>query len=308
MGLFRSTISAIRKGLSKTREALGGGLRGLLLGRSLSEDLIDEIESRLITADVGVRATTEIIEDLRRKFRAGEVKRGEDAIEFLKSSLKARFRTQDRKIATAAKKPTVVLVAGVNGVGKTTSVAKIARSLKEEGRSVLLCAADTFRAGAVRQLEVWSERLDVDIVKGAQGADPASVTFDGVSSAISRGVDVLLVDTAGRLHTDRNLMNQLTKIRSVVGRQIEGAPHEVLLVLDAQQGQNAIAQAEIFRQAIDVTGIFLAKLDGTAKGGIVLAINEKLGIPVKLIGVGERPEDVEPFDPEAFIDAMFAGG
>lgn len=308
MGLFRSTISAIRKGLSKTREALGGGLRGLLLGRSLSEELIDEIEARLITADVGVRATTEIIDDLRRKFRAGEVKRGEDAIEFLKSSLKARFGAQDRTIATAAKKPTVVLVAGVNGVGKTTSVAKIARSLRDEGRSVLLCAADTFRAGAVRQLEVWSERLGVDIVKGAQGADPASVTFDGVSAAISRGVDVLLVDTAGRLHTDRNLMNQLTKIRSVVGRQIEGAPHEVLLVLDAQQGQNAIAQAEIFRQAIDVTGIFLAKLDGTAKGGIVLAINEKLGIPVKLIGVGERPEDVEPFDPDAFIDAMFAGG
>lgn len=308
MGLFRSTISAIRKGLSKTREALGGGLRGLLLGRSLSEELIDEIEARLITADVGVRATTEIIDDLRRKFRAGEVKRGEDAIEFLKTSLKARFGAQDRTIATAAKKPTVVLVAGVNGVGKTTSVAKIARSLRDEGRSVLLCAADTFRAGAVRQLEVWSERLGVDIVKGAQGADPASVTFDGVIAAISRGVDVLLVDTAGRLHTDRNLMNQLTKIRSVVGRQIEGAPHEVLLVLDAQQGQNAIAQAEIFRQAIDVTGIFLAKLDGTAKGGIVLAINEKLGIPVKLIGVGERPEDVEPFDPDAFIDAMFAGG
>ncbi len=308
MGLFRSTVSAIRKGLTRTRHALGSGLRGLLTGRTLSEELIDEIETILITADVGVRTVTEIIDDLRKKFRSGEVKKGEDAIEFLKASLKGRFHDQDRRIARAARKPTVVLVAGVNGVGKTTSVAKIARSLKEEGRSVLLCAADTFRAGAVRQLEVWAERLDVDIVKGAQGADPASVTFDAINAALARDVDVLLVDTAGRLHTDRNLMNQLTKIRNVVARQIEGAPHEVLLVLDAQQGQNAIAQAEVFREAIDVTGIFLSKLDGTAKGGIVLAINERLRVPVKLIGVGERPEDVELFDPDAFVEAMFTGG
>src|SRR5690606_20333820 len=206
MGLFRSTVSAIRKGLTRTRLALGSGLRGLLIGRTLSEELIDEIETRLITADVGVRTASEIIEDLRKKFRSGEVKKGEDAIEFLKASLKARFQVQDRRIASAARKPAVVLVAGVNGVGKTTSVAKIARSLKEEGRSVLLCAADTFRAGAVRQLEVWAQRLDIDIVKGAQGADPAAVTFDAINAALAREVDVLLVDTAGRLHTDRNLM------------------------------------------------------------------------------------------------------
>lgn len=305
MGLFRSTISAIRKGLSKTRDLFGGGLRGLLTGRSLSEELIDEIETRLITADVGVKTTTEIITDLRQTFRSGKVARGEDAIEFLKAALKSRWGAQDRAIVTAATKPTVVLVAGVNGVGKTTSVAKIAKSLKDEGRSVLLCAADTFRAGAVRQLEVWAERLGVAIVRGAHGADPAAVTYDGVEAALARQVDVLLVDTAGRLHTDRNLMNQLTKIRDVVGRKIPGAPHEVLLVLDAQQGQNAINQAEVFQRAIDVTGIFLSKLDGTAKGGIVLSINERLGIPVKLIGVGERPEDVEPFDPDAFVDAMF---
>jgi fused signal recognition particle receptor len=201
--------------------------------------------------------------------------------------------------------PTVILVAGVNGSGKTTSVAKIAKSLRDEGRSVLLAAADTFRAGAVAQLATWAARLGVEIVKGAPGADPASVAFDAAAAARARGCDVLLIDTAGRLQTQEPLMRQLTKIRDVVARKIEGAPHEVLLVLDATTGQNAIRQAEEFKKAIDVTGIFLAKLDGTARGGVVLAIREALGIPVKLVGVGETPDDVEPFDPDAFIEAMF---
>lgn len=306
MGLFRTTVGAIRKGLSRTRDALGGSLRSLLHGRTLNEELIDEIESRLLTADVGVRTTTELIDSLRRAYRAGEVSKGEDVLEFLKRELKARWERHDLSIVRAAQPPTVVLVVGVNGVGKTTSVAKIARSLRDEGRSVLLCAADTFRAGAVQQLSIWAERLGVDIIRGAHGADPASVTFDGCDAAIARGVDVLLVDTAGRLHTDRNLMNQLSKIRSVVSRRIEAAPHEILLVLDAQQGQNAIEQAKIFDNHLDITGIFLAKLDGTAKGGIVLAINDALDIPVKLVGVGETYDDVEPFDADVFIDAMFS--
>jgi fused signal recognition particle receptor len=306
MGLLTSTFNAIRKGMARTREVVGRSLRGLLHGRALSEELIDQVEEKLITADVGVKATTSAIEALRKAFRAGEVARGEDAIELLKRQLKSRWRDVDRALATAAAKPTVILVAGVNGSGKTTSVAKIARSLRDQGRSVLLAAADTFRAGAVAQLEIWSQRLGVDLVKGKAGADPAAVAFDACDAALARGVDVLLIDTAGRLHTQHDLMRQLTKIRDVVSKRIPGAPHEVLLVLDATSGQNAIAQAEMFKRAIDVTGLFLAKLDGTAKGGIVIAIRDTLDVPVKLVGVGETPDDVEPFDPDAFIEAMFA--
>jgi fused signal recognition particle receptor len=306
MGLFTSTISAVKKGLAKTRRTLTAPLRGVLVGKVLNDDLIDEIETHLITADVGVSTANIIVEELRDAYRAGELRKGEDALQFLKDRLKARWEDVDRSIAIAAEKPTVILVAGINGVGKTTSVAKIAKSLKDEGRSVLLAATDTFRAGAIEQLGIWSDRLGVDMVKGAPNADPASVAFDAADAALARGVDALLIDTAGRLHTQQSLMRQLTKIRDVVRKKIPGAPHEVLLVLDATAGQNAIAQARVFREAIDVTGIFLAKLDGTAKGGIVLAIRDALGVPVKLIGVGETPDDVEPFDPEAFIDAMFA--
>ncbi|MFM2163795.1 MAG: Signal recognition particle receptor FtsY [Planctomycetota bacterium] len=310
MGLFRSAFDAIRKGLQKTAEAIGGQLRSLLLGRSLSEELIDEIESRLIAADVGVKAARELVAGLRAEFRSGKVARGEDALEYLKRSLKARWPSAEgtgaRSIAVAPQKPTVVLVVGVNGVGKTTSVAKIARSLKDEGRTVLLAAADTFRAGAVAQLTVWSERLGIDIVKGKAGADPAAVAFDAADAAIARGSDVLLVDTAGRLHTQDNLMRELTKIRNVLAKKIPGAPHEVLLVLDATSGQNAVQQARLFGAAAGVTGIFLSKLDGTARGGIVVAIRDELQVPVKLIGVGERPEDVEPFDADRFVEAMFA--
>ncbi|MHC4415867.1 MAG: signal recognition particle-docking protein FtsY [Planctomycetota bacterium] len=305
MRLFTSTVSAIRRGLARTREAVGGSLRSLLLGRSLSEELIDEIESRLITADVGIKAATAIIDELRQQFRAGSVDKGADALAFLKAQLKARLQTADRELNFAATKPTVFLVAGVNGSGKTTSIAKIAKSLQDDGRKVLLAAADTYRAGAVSQLAIWGERLGVDVVKGAKGADPAAVVFDATDAAMSRGTDVLLIDTAGRLHTQENLMRQLVKIRNVVAKKVDGAPHEVLLVLDATAGQNASAQAALFKEAIDVTGIFLAKLDGTARGGIVVAIHDTLGIPVKLVGLGERPDDVEVFDPDAFIEAVF---
>jgi fused signal recognition particle receptor len=305
MGIFASTVGAIRRGLARTRETLAGGLRRLLGGRQLSEELIDEIEHYLITADVGVATTTALVQELREQYRAQRISTGEEVIALLKRRLRDAFAGDDRSLAVAATGPTVILVAGINGAGKTTSVAKIAHSLRRSGRTVLLAAADTFRAGAVEQLAIWSRRLGVDIVRGREGADPASVVFDAADAALARGVDVLLIDTAGRLHTQEHLMRELTKIRDVVSRRIPGAPHEVLLVLDATAGQNAIAQAEIFRRAIDVTGVFLAKLDGTAKGGIVVAIRERLGIPVKLVGVGETPEDVEPFDPEAFIEAMF---
>ncbi len=305
MGLFRSTIDRVRRGLARTAGSLGGGLRTVLAGRSLDEDLIEEIEAMLIGADVGVEATAAIVDELRADWKAGRVSTGEEVLDHLKSSLKDRWQDVDRRIAVAPEAPTVILVVGVNGVGKTTSVAKIAHSLREEGRSVLLAAADTFRAGAVAQLSIWSERLGVSIVKGAQGSDPASVAYDAADAAVARKVDVLLVDTAGRLHNQGDLMRQLVKIRDVIRKKIPGAPHEVLLVLDATSGQNGLVQARSFEEAVDITGVFLSKLDGTARGGIVVAIRDQLSVPVKLVGVGERPEDVEPFDPATFIDAIF---
>ncbi|MEC9372658.1 MAG: signal recognition particle-docking protein FtsY [Planctomycetota bacterium] len=312
MALFKSVISKISKGLTRTREAFVGSLRSMLLGRRLDEDLIDEIESRLLQADVGVRTTTRLIEGIRADFREGKMTKGEDVLDYLKRELKAMWPESDRRLHFAPpgpdgeKIPTVILVAGINGAGKTTSIAKIAKALRDDGRTVLLAACDTFRAGAVRQLEIWSDRLGVDVVKGQQGGDPAAVAFDACQAALTRRVDVLLVDTAGRLHTQDPLMRQLTKIRDVVAKKIPGAPHEVLLVLDATTGQNAIRQAEEFTRAIGVTGLFMAKLDGTAKGGALLSVRESLDIPVKFIGVGETPDDVEPFNPESYVEALFA--
>ncbi|MDA0802924.1 MAG: signal recognition particle-docking protein FtsY [Planctomycetota bacterium] len=302
--MFKRAWGALRQGLAKTADALGGKLRALLHGRRLDAATLDEVERLLISADVGVKAAAELTASLRAEFAAGTVERGEDAIEHLKKAICARCGGRSTAIAVAERSPTVILVVGINGVGKTTSVAKIAHSLRSSGKSVLLAAADTFRAGAVKQLTIWSERLGVDIVRGKDGADPASVVFDAAEAAVARGVDVLLVDTAGRLHTQEHLMRQLTKLRSVLERKIPGAPHETLLVIDATSGQNAIRQAELFSKAAGVTGIFLAKLDGTAKGGVVVAIGDEMGIPVKLVGTGETPEDVQPFDPASFVEAM----
>lgn len=309
MALFAGAFSKIKQGLTRTREAFTGSVdsvASLFRGRELSDELINEVEARLIRADLGVAATRKVVGSLRDAYRAGEIKRGEDALEHLKSQLKAMWPAGDRELHFATTGPTVILVAGVNGVGKTTSVAKLAKNLRDEGRTVLLAACDTFRAGAVRQLEIWSERIGVEIVKGQQGGDPAAVAFDACAAAQSRGVDVLIVDTAGRLHTQEPLMRQLIKIREVVAKRIQGAPHEVLLVLDATAGQNAVRQAEQFSRAIGVTGVFLAKLDGTAKGGAAIAVRDAIGAPVKLVGVGESLDDVEPFDPDSFVDAMFA--
>ncbi|MBZ0172226.1 MAG: signal recognition particle-docking protein FtsY [Phycisphaerales bacterium] len=306
MGLFKSAVSKLRKGLDRTRDSFVGGLRSMLLGRRLDEALIGELEARLIQSDVGVRTTTALISQIREDYRSGTLARGEDVLEFLKAQLKTKWPVADRTLRLAESGPSVILVTGVNGAGKTTSIAKLCAQLRGEGKTVLLGACDTYRAGAVRQLEIWAERLGVEVVKGQQGGDPAAVAFDACSAAVSRGVDVLILDTAGRLHTQDPLMRQLTKIRNVATKKIEGAPHETLLVLDATAGQNALRQAEEFGAAAGVTGIFLAKLDGTAKGGIVIAIREATNIPVKFIGVGETPDDIEPFDPERFVEAMFA--
>jgi len=304
MGIFTSVVGKLRAGLSRTRETVGR-LGHLLRGQRLDTDVLAKVERCLIEADVGVQTATTIVADVRSAWQDGRIADGDAAWTYLREQLVQRFPPSDHPVQFAESGPTVILVAGVNGAGKTTSIAKIAKSLRDENKSVLLGACDTFRAAAVEQLEIWSKRLDVQVVKGQQGGDPAAVAYDAAEAAVARGIDVLLVDTAGRLHTQDHLMRQLGKIRNVVAKCIEGAPHEVMLVLDATTGQNAVAQARIFTEAIDVSGIFLAKLDGTAKGGIVIAIHEQLGIPVKLIGVGETLDDVEPFDPSRFVEAMF---
>ena len=305
MALFRKAIEKIASGLSRTRAKFLGGLKGLLAGRQLSEELLHELEEKLIEADLGVATAAKACEDLQQAYREKRIAKGEEAIEFLKTELKQYWPAVDRQVHYAAEGPTVILVAGINGSGKTTSIAKLAYMLKQQGKTVCLAAADTFRAAAVEQLSIWAGRLGVDIIKGS-GSDPAAVVYDACDAAKARHSDVLLVDTAGRLHTQDHLMRELTKIRDVVAKKIPGAPHEVLLVLDATTGQNAINQAKAFQKAINVTGIFLAKLDGTAKGGIVVAIRNEVNIPVKFIGLGETYEDVEPFDPDQFVDALFS--
>ena len=306
MGLFRSAIKQVSKGLAKTRDTFVGGLRSMLVGRQLDEKLLDDLERRLIESDIGVKTTIRLIQELRAAYKERRIKTGDEVMDYLKRHMADYWPQADRQLRFTESGPTVILVAGINGAGKTTSIAKIAKAIRDENKTVMLAACDTFRAAAVEQLEIWSESLGVDIVKGKQGGDPAAVAFDACEAALSRNVDVLLVDTAGRLHTQDHLMRQLTKIRDVCAKRIAGSPHEVMLVLDATTGQNAIQQATRFKQAIDVSGIFLSKLDGTAKGGIVVAIREQVDIPVKFIGVGETPDDVEPFDPEKFVEAMFA--
>ena len=312
MGLFKSIFEKVKTGLAKTRSQFTTSLRTILTGKRLSKELLEELERKLIQADVGVKTAIELRKDIQAAWERGEMESGDQAFAFIKDQLGRYWPAQDRKLHFAPpgpngeKIPTVILIAGINGSGKTTSIAKIAKSLRDEGKSVMLAACDTFRAAAVEQLEIWSQRLGVEIVKGKQGGDPAAVAFDAAETALAKKVDVLLVDTAGRLHTQDHLMRQLGKIRSVLGKKIPGAPHETILVLDATIGQNAVTQATVFTQATPVTGLFLSKLDGTAKGGIVVAIKEQLAIPVKFIGVGETPDDVEPFDPNKFIEAMFA--
>jgi len=305
MGFFGKAIEKLKAGLAKTRQKFVGAIRSLLVGRKLDEELLDELEATLIQADLGVASAMKIRGDLQAAYKEKKIATGDDVIPFLKEELKKYWPPADRALRLAPTPPTVVLVAGINGAGKTTSVAKLAYQFKSEGKKVCLAAADTFRAAAVQQLDIWAKRIGVEIVKGS-GTDPAAVVFDACEAAVARKADILLVDTAGRLHTQDNLMRELTKIRNVVAKKIPGAPHEVLLVLDATTGQNAINQAKAFSAAIDVTGIFLAKLDGTAKGGIVVAIRSEVNLPVKFVGLGETYEDVEPFDPDQFVEALFA--
>ena len=302
MGLF----DKIKQGLKKTVQLLNTDVRDLFKaeGRLVDDAFLDELLEILVKTDMGVQAATETVEEIRKNFR-GRVVEMEDLLATVKKKLKELMRQEEAPIRFAATGPTVIMVAGVNGAGKTTSIAKLAQMFKSQGKSVVLGAADTFRAAAVEQLSIWAERIGSDIVKGQQGGDPASVAHQAVARAIETGADVCIVDTAGRLQTQQNLMQQLTKIRRVIGKQIPEAPHETLLVLDATTGQNGISQAKHFTDAVECTGIVLAKLDGTAKGGVVVAIRQKVGLPVKYLGVGEKADDLTLFNPDDFVDALF---
>ncbi|HWC43259.1 MAG TPA: signal recognition particle-docking protein FtsY [Actinomycetota bacterium] len=297
-----------RERLGRSRAALSRGMAGLLTRGADDDEAWDELEEALLSADVGVATATELVERLRTRARA-EHASGPALRELLRDELRQAVGTGDRSLALDLleehQRPGIVLVVGVNGTGKTTTVGKLALALSEEGKQPVLAAADTFRAAATEQLSIWAERVGAPVVRHQQGADPAAVAFDGLASARARGADVLLVDTAGRLHTKTNLMEELRKLRRVLERE-GGQVREVLLVLDATTGQNGLAQARQFTDAVGVTGVVLTKLDGTAKGGIVIAVQRDLGIPVKLVGLGEGPHDLAPFDPDAFVDALLS--
>jgi fused signal recognition particle receptor len=306
MSLFNKTVGFIKERLTKTRERINSSLSSVLtFGRKIDEQLLEELEETLICDDIGIDTTEKLIDELRRAYKAKEIDSSEHIIPFLKDYMKNYWPQRDRQINVAESGPTVILVAGVNGSGKTTSIAKLAYTLNKEGKKVIVAACDTFRAAAVDQLTIWSERIGVQIVKHKQGSDPAAVAYDACDAALSRKADYLIVDTAGRLHTQKHLMKELEKIKSIISKRIPGSPHEVLLVVDGTTGQNAIMQAKEFTGSIDVTGIFLAKLDGTARGGIVIAIKDQLDIPVKFVGLGEKPEDIAEFDPGEFVEALF---
>lgn len=299
MGFFEK----LGEGLRKTRDSIFGSIAGLVNAGEITDELCDDLEEQLILADTGADVAMRLVEELRQEVRRKHLKTGADALEALKGIIREMLRADGEMQLSG--RPAVVLVIGVNGVGKTTSIAKLAHLYKQQGKRVMLAAGDTFRAAAAEQLCVWAERADVPVVKHNEGADPAAVLFDAVQSAAARGYDMVICDTAGRLHNKKNLMDELSKISRVVHKACGTASVETLLVLDAITGQNAISQASQFIDAAGATGIVLTKLDGTAKGGAVISIKAKLGLPVRFVGVGEGMDDLMEFDPDAFVDALF---
>ena len=299
--------SRMKAGLSKTSQSLGKGLADLLVGRKeIDDELFEDIETQLLVADIGVEATDTIISALTEKVGREELVDADALYDALQDELRKLLVPVDQPLVIdTQKKPYVILMVGVNGVGKTTTIGKLARRFQNEGKSVMLAAGDTFRAAAVEQLQVWGERNNIAVIAQHSGADSASVIFDAVQAAQSRGIDVLIADTAGRLHTKANLMEELSKVVRVMRKLIPDSPHEVLLVLDAGTGQNAINQAKEFRQAVGVSGLVLTKLDGTAKGGVLFALAKTTGLPIRFIGVGEKLEDLRPFEAEEFVQALF---
>ncbi|HHO47251.1 MAG TPA: signal recognition particle-docking protein FtsY [Desulfobacteraceae bacterium] len=305
-----SLFSRLQKRLSKIRKSLVYRLDSLFLGKKeIDQDLFDELEEILITADLGVATTHELLDDVKKEVRRQELKDPRALKAVLKEQILAYLLESDKpgELVMPESGPFVIMVVGVNGVGKTTSIGKIAAKFARSGSSVLLVAADTFRAAAIDQLKIWAERCGADIVAQKQGADPSAVVYDAIEYGRHRNVDVIIVDTAGRLHTQVNLMEELKKIKRVIGKKLAGAPHEVMLIIDATTGQNGISQAKLFNEAVEITGLTLTKLDGTAKGGIIVNICRELGIPVRFIGIGEKIDDLRDFDPREFVDALFAG-
>lgn len=301
MGFFER----LKDGLQKTRKNFTERIEVLVgMSAEIDDDFLDELEMILLSADVGAKTTEKLIEAVRQAARRKEIKGTEDVVPFLKKYL-TQMLTEEGQRTRISGTPTVILVVGVNGVGKTTTIGKLANYFHLLNYKVMIAAADTFRAAASEQLEIWGKRAGCDVIKHAEGADPAAVVFDAMKAAIARKADILFIDTAGRLHNKANLMNELEKIHRVIKREIPEAPHETFLVLDATTGQNAITQAKVFTETANVTGVVLTKLDGTAKGGVVIAIREELGLPVKWIGVGEGIMDFRPFEPEKFVDALF---
>nr|WP_302504253.1 signal recognition particle-docking protein FtsY [Geoalkalibacter halelectricus] len=301
-----SLFDRMRQGLAKTQASLVGRIDTLLRGsKAIDADLLEELEEILITADLGMKTTQDLVGALQQRLQRNELTDMETLRRALQDELTARLRLEAAPLDLSAAAPFVIMVVGVNGVGKTTTIGKLARQFKAQGKKVVLGAGDTFRAAAAEQLGIWGERSGVEVIRHKEGADPAAVAFDAAKAALARKADVLILDTAGRLHTKANLMEELKKVRRVLGREIPGAPHETLLVLDATTGQNALTQARLFNEAVEVTGIALTKLDGTAKGGIIVAIGNELALPVRYVGIGEGVEDLRPFDPEVFVAALF---
>jgi len=296
----------LKKGLSKTHETIIGRIDSLLLGKKqIDAATLEELEEILISSDLGVATTAELIAVLEQRLKRDELRDGETLKKALREEILSRLSREATPLDVNSAKPYVIMVIGVNGVGKTTTIGKLAGKFKAEGKEVLLVAGDTFRAAAAEQLEIWGARVGVDVVRHKEGADPSAVVFDGCKAGLARNKDVIFVDTAGRLHTKVNLMEELKKMRRIMGREIPGAPHETLLILDASTGQNALSQARLFKEVADVTGLAITKLDGTAKGGIVVAISSELKIPVRFIGVGEGIDDLRDFDSEQFVEAIF---
>ncbi len=301
MGFF----DKIKNGLAKTRDQLLTKIEWAVKGKLIDEDSFDEFEEALLLSDAGVETTMFLVNALKERWKRGQIKTSDDIKQCLIEETEALLKPVEVPIVIDSHKPFIILTLGVNGVGKTTTIAKIAKLYGESGKKVLFGACDTFRAAAVEQLEVWSGRLGIEVIKHKEGSDPAAVAYDATKAATARGIDVLMLDTAGRLHTKVNLMEEMKKIKRIVGKEIDGAPHETLLVVDATNGQNAIAQAKAFNEALNVTGIVITKLDGTAKGGFILPIAHTLKIPIWFIGVGEKFDDLIPFNARDFAKALF---
>ncbi len=302
-----SLFERMRAGLGKTHSLVVERIESLLSpGARVDDELLEELEEILVTADFGMKTTRDLISALQKRAARGEAASAEQLREVLKEEIRQRLRAEAAELETSGAAPFVIMVVGVNGVGKTTTIGKLAAHFAHQGKKVILGAGDTFRAAAAEQLGIWAERAGAEIVRHAEGADPAAVAYDAIRAAQARKADILILDTAGRLHTKTNLMEELKKVRRVLQREKPGAPEETLLVLDATTGQNALTQAKLFKEAVEVTGIALTKLDGTARGGIIVAIGAELDLPVRFVGLGEAVEDLRPFDPDVFVEALFA--